>query len=348
LGNHDASKRIEEISINYTSSRKVYDCSTTITNLCFSTVIAENFLNDLDPKTMTECKKCSDWNKWKGAIEAELNSLKKRKVFTKVIATPPKTFLVGFKWVFVHKRNENNEVVRYKVRLVAQGFTQRPRVDFNETYSLAMNGITFRYLISLTIQKLLSLQLMNVVITYLSRSLDSDRYMKVPNGISVLNSINHNMYCVKLIKSPYGLKQLGRILYNRLKEFLLNKGYSNNDDCPCVFIRKSSTGFCIISVYVDDLNIIGYAKDIDEAHNHLMKEFEVKDLGKTKFCLGLQIEHLHTSILVHQSAYVKKVLEKFNMDKTCLQRTPMIIHTLEKDIDPFMPKQEGKVVLGVE
>jgi hypothetical protein len=80
--------------------------------------------------------------------------------------------------------------------------------------------------------------------------------------------------------------------YNRLKEFLLNKGYSNSDDCPCVFIRKSSTGFYIISVYVDDLNIIGHAKDIDEACNHLKKEFKMKDFCTTKFCLGLQIKHL--------------------------------------------------------
>jgi hypothetical protein len=66
--------------------------------------------------------------------------------------TPPRTFLVGFKWVFVQKRNKNNEVIRYKARLVVQGFTQRPGVDFNETYSLVMNIITFRYLISLAIK----------------------------------------------------------------------------------------------------------------------------------------------------------------------------------------------------
>jgi hypothetical protein len=108
-----------------------------------------------------------------------------------------------------------------------------------------------------------------------------------------------------------------------------------------VFIRKSSTDFCIISVYVDDLNIIGHAKDIDEARNHLKKEFEMKDLGKTKFCLGLQIEHLQTGILVHQFAYIKKVLKKFNMNKAYPQMAPMIIRALEKDKDPFSPKQEG-------
>jgi hypothetical protein len=55
--------------------------------------------------------------------------------------------------------------------------------------------------------------------------------------------------------------------------------------------------------------------NIDVARNHLKKEFKMKDLGKTKFYLGLQIEHLQMGILVHQSAYVKKVLEKFNMNK---------------------------------
>jgi hypothetical protein len=130
--------------------------------------------------------------------------------------------------------------------------------------------------------------------------------------------------------------------FNRLKEFLQNKGYSNSDDSPSVFNKKSTTRFCIILVYVDDLNIIGHTKDIDTARNHLKTEFDMKDLGRTKFCLGLQVEHLHTSILVHQSAYVQKILKKFNMDKAYLARTPMIVHALEKDKDPFRPKEEGE------
>jgi hypothetical protein len=60
LGNHETSKGIEEISINYTSSVEVYDCNTTIKNICFSTVIAENFINDPNPKIMADCKKRSD------------------------------------------------------------------------------------------------------------------------------------------------------------------------------------------------------------------------------------------------------------------------------------------------
>jgi hypothetical protein len=64
LGNHEASNGIEEISINYTSSKNIYDHNTTIPNIYFSTIIVENFLNNSDPKTMAECKKRSDRNKW--------------------------------------------------------------------------------------------------------------------------------------------------------------------------------------------------------------------------------------------------------------------------------------------
>jgi hypothetical protein len=75
----------------------VYDRSTTIVNKCFSIINAENFLANPDSKTMAKCKRRSDWNEWNEAIEVELNSLKKRKVFTDVIPTPPRIFLVVFK-----------------------------------------------------------------------------------------------------------------------------------------------------------------------------------------------------------------------------------------------------------
>jgi hypothetical protein len=55
-----------------------------------------------------------------------------------------------------------------------------------------------------------------------------------------------------------------------------------------VFIRRSSSRFYIISVFVDDFNIIDHTKNIDEAK----MEFEMKDFGRTKICLGLELEKL--------------------------------------------------------
>jgi hypothetical protein len=57
-------------------------------------------------------------------------------------------------------------------------------------------------------------------------------------------------------------------------------------------------------VYVDNLNIIGNEPDIIEAHHHLKTEFEMKDLGQTKFCLGFQLENLRSGIFVYQVVYV--------------------------------------------
>ena len=75
--------------------------------------------------------------------------------------------------------------------------------------------------------------------------------------------------------------------YKRLSEYLLKEGYVNNPICPCVFIKKSEIGFAIIAVYVDDLNLVGTHEELTKTAEYLEKEFEMKDLGKTKFCLGL-------------------------------------------------------------
>jgi len=116
----------------------------------------------------------------------------------------------------------------------------------------------------------LKMQLMDVVTAYLYGSLDSEIYMRVPDGLKILEpNQNRNMCSIRLHRSLYGLKQSGRMWFNRLSNFLLKRSYTNNDDCPCVFIKKSTDRFCIISVYVDDLNIIGTTRDIEEASAYL-------------------------------------------------------------------------------
>ena len=75
--------------------------------------------------------------------------------------------------------------MRYKARLVTQGFSQRPGINYEETYSPVMDVITFRYLISLTVSKGLDMHLMDVVTTYLYGSLDANVYMKIPEGFTL-------------------------------------------------------------------------------------------------------------------------------------------------------------------
>ena len=146
----------------------------------------------------------------------------------------------------------------------------------------------------------------------------------------------------------YELKQSGRMWYNRLSKYLLKEGYVNNVICPCVFIKRTKLGFTIIAVYVDDLNIIRTPIELHETISYLKKEFEMKDLGKTKLCLGFQVENLSKGIFVHQSSYIEKVLKRFIMDKAYPVSTPMVVRLLEKKIDPFCPRDKGEELLGPE
>jgi hypothetical protein len=202
----------------------------------------------------------------------------------------------------VRKQNEKNEIIRYKAQLVAQGFSQRPDIDYYETYAPVIDAITFRYLISLATHEKLDMCLMDVVVANLYGSIDNDVYLKISEGFKMSEAYNSNpqkVYSIKLQRFLYGLKQSGCMWYNHLSEYLLREGYNNDPICPCVFIKKSKYDFVIIVVYVDDLNIIETHEEIPKIVNYLKKEFKMKDLGKTKFYLDLQIEHLADRILIH-------------------------------------------------
>ena len=122
----------------------------------------------------------------------------------------------------------------------------------------------------------------------------------------------------------------------------------NNSICPCFLIKKVATKFVIIAVYVDDLNLIGIPEELIKTIDYLKKEFEMKDLGKTKYCPGLQIENCLDGVLIHQLTYTEKVLKHFHMDKSHLLSSPMVVKSLEVTKDPFQPKEENEELLGLE
>ena len=162
------------------------------------------------------------------------------------------------------------------------------------------------------------------------------------------NSKSRSMYSIKLQRSLYGLKQSGRMWYNRLSEYLLKEGFENNQICPYVFIKKSESGFAIVAVYVNDLNLVGTLEELMKTANYLKNKFEMKDPGKTKFCLGLQIEHISNEIFIHQSTYIEKVLKHLHMDKAHPLNSPMVVRSLNVKKDHFRLKEDDEKTLGLE
>lgn len=112
--------------------------------------------------------------------------------------------------MFVRKRSEKNEIVRYKARLIAQSFLQRHRIDYDETYSSMINAITLCFLINLVFIERLDMRLMDVVTAYLYGSLDNDIYMTIAEGFKKPAANDPKLcglYSIKLQRSLYGLKQ---------------------------------------------------------------------------------------------------------------------------------------------
>ena len=111
---------------------------------------------------------------------------------------------------------------------------------------------------------------------------------------------------------------------------------------PACLLRKQ------VPVYVDDMNIIGTLDELRETADYLKSEFEMKDLGKTRFCLGLEFEYRDSGILIHQSAYTQKMIMCFNMDKVHPVSTLMIGRSLDPKKDLFRPRDDGEDVLEAE
>ena len=74
----------------------------------------------------------------------------------------------------------------------------------------------------------------------------------------------------------------------------------------------------------------------------------MKNLRKTKFCLGLQIKHFPNGVLVHQSTYIKKILKRFYMDKVHHLTSPIVVWSLDVKNDLFRPCEKYEELLGLE
>ena len=87
----------------------------------------------LEPRNLAEVMCRPDWHHWKDAMDKELSALKAHSTW-KLTDLPAGANLVGCRWTFIIKKDAAGNIVRYKVRLIAQGFSQVPGVDFFNTY----------------------------------------------------------------------------------------------------------------------------------------------------------------------------------------------------------------------
>ena len=203
-----------------------------------------------EPTTIKDALSGSHSKEWKLAADQEYSSLMENDTWELVKLSKGRE-TVGCKWVFRVKYDGEGKIQCYKGRLVAQGFTQKYGIDYDEIFSPVAQFSTISTLLAFAVERKMQIHQMDVVSAFLNGELREEIYMQQPPGY--IQSGKEELVC-KLKKSIYGLKQSPRCWNERFCEHLKSLGFKESGADPCVFIRENSKKKLeVIAVYVDDL-----------------------------------------------------------------------------------------------
>jgi transposase InsO family protein len=280
----------------------------------------------LEPTSLAEARRRPDWAQWEAGIQEELATLKAAGTW-ELADLPAGANLVGSKWVFRAKKDAAGHVVRHKARLVAQGFSQVPGVDFFDTYAPVATLSSIRTVLALAARLDLELCQIDIKGAYLNGKLTDDEviYMRQPPGFE--SQVHPSKVC-RLRKTLYGLKQSGRRWYQRLVEILVDElGFTQCATDQAVFFRRRDPGeHTIVVVHVDDCTIAAkLMSQIDELKVMICKHVEITDLGALHWLLGIEVTRnrdAHT-ISLSQRSYVDSIIRRFNFEDLKPVSNPM-------------------------
>ena len=234
-----------------------------------------------EPKTVHEALNGEQSSRWREAMESEYSSLLKNDTWD-LVPPPEGKNIVGSRWVFKVKHDENGSVNRFKARLVAQGYSQVKGVDYDEVFSPVARNTSVRSLLALANAHDLEIHQMDVKTAFLNGSLDFEIYMSQPEGFVDPDRPNH---VCKLKKSIYGLKQSARCWNTTLDEYLKSGGYHKSNADGCIYVKSvkeanDRISFVILGVYVDDIIPVSNNPVLLKAEKAaLCERFEMIDQG---------------------------------------------------------------------
>jgi len=135
---------------------------------------------------------------------------------------------------------------------------------------------------------------------------------------------DHKVY--KLKKALYGLKQAPRAWYSRIKSYFMKEGFKKCLYEHSFFIKAHERGkILIVCLYVDDLIFTGYDERMfTDFKKSMMHEFDMTDLERMRYFLGIEVLQEHKGIFIHQRKYTHEVLQRFGMDKCNLVLNPIV------------------------
>ncbi|KAL0433268.1 UNVERIFIED_CONTAM: Retrovirus-related Pol polyprotein from transposon TNT 1-94 [Sesamum latifolium] len=274
-------------------------------------------LSDCDPVAFEEAIKKP---KWREAMNNEIATIESNNTW-ELTKLPKGQKAIDVKWVYKTKLNEKGEVDKYKARLVTKGYKQEFGVDYKEVFAPVARHDTIILVIALVARNSWPIFQLDVKSTFLHGDLQEKVFIKQPPGYVKLECEN-KVYRLK--KALYGLKQAPRAWYSPIEAYFLREGFQK---CPyehTLFVKLGEDGkMLIVCLYVDDLIYTGNDVAIFEKFKQsMMLEFDMSDLGKMHYFLGIEVVQSPSGIFISQRKYLLDILMRFRMNECNSVSTP--------------------------
>ena len=270
-----------------------------------------------EPRSYQEASKNK---RWRLACSDEIESINKNETWV-LIDKPPGVKVIGLRWVFKIKRDADGKIIKFKARLVAKGYVQELGIDFDEVFAPVARIETIRLLIGLAAARGWEIHHLDVKTAFLHGELNEDVYVSQPEGFEKKGE-EHKVY--KLSKALYGLRQAPRAWNTKLDQILKGLDFKKCSKESSVYRKEEGKQLLIVAIYVDDLFITGNSlRSIMEFKASMSKKFEMSDLGKLTYYLGIEVRQGADGIEIKQEAYARRILEEARMDVCNSTEIPM-------------------------
>ncbi|KAJ0598803.1 putative RNA-directed DNA polymerase [Helianthus annuus] len=270
---------------------------------------------------------------WKDAMETEMKALVKNDTWEKCVLPQGKK-LVGCRWVFTIKHKPDGTIERYKARLVAKGYSQTYGIDYSETFSPVAKIDTIRVLFSIAANEGWPLHQFDVKNAFLHGELKEEVYMEAPPGFT--KTFKNKEVC-RLKRTLYGLKQSPRAWFGRFTLTMKGYGFQQSNSDHTLFLKRRGKLVTCLIIYVDDMIITGNdEEEMKKLKTNLFTEFEMKDLGRLKYFLGIEVLRSKQGIFICQKKYILDLLAETGMIVCKPADTPMMANQklyMEKDAE---------------
>jgi hypothetical protein len=272
----------------------------------------------IPPATYDEAIRRPDSDHWMAAMRKEMNLMSEMSVY-ELVPLPEGRRAIGCRWVLEFKEDLKGGPV-FKARLVAQGFSQIPGVDFGRTFAPVAKSASIRVLAAYAAAHDWELDCFDAKRAFLWGKLQEDVYMRQPPGFERAASDGSRLIA-HLLSSLYGLKQAAFDWYELLREVLTHLGFLRCEADYAVFIfdHVNAEGvrvICIIAWHVDDgLAGSNNRAFLDRTKHQIADRFGITDLGAVSKYLGIQFirDRQTCELWMHQEDYIRYLLDEHNM-----------------------------------